>query len=456
MQIWFRLFFSVVALCVFVFSASNAANAGGPQPQLTQYFATLPFRETPFSTLKGIHPISAEEARTRKHFKFEYDTEGRPVRVSFMQGERVVNLNNSANYYFFAPQLRIEYGAKTETRSFFDKHGNRIAVSGDVFQELYRLDERGYRRSLEFYDVDGKPAENSWGVARYEWTLLDDGSVVEKRYGFDGELAELRDGFPFYEVRFQYGPNGWLALMQNYGTESELTMNELNAAQDRLEYAENGDLLSWNVLDVDGNYSVGNGPGVAKGVIERNAEGYEIIERYENAKGEPITNNYGFSYTRKLNDRFGNQIEGSNYSLDGSQLMNSEGRGYAGWRAIYDENGRNRIMLEFFDVERQRIVRGDRGYYTIRFVFDESDNEIAVHYEGVNGELVNANDTGLAKIERDYDSRNRLTETRYLDKNGTLVNHARTGYAVEKLTYGDDHGVPDSVTRHLANGETIE
>lgn len=451
----FCLFLSVFALFAAGFFGSNVASASSPEPVLTQYFATLPFRETPFSTLKGVHQISVEEAKTRKHFRFEYDADGRPLQVSFMQGAKVVDLNDSANYYFFAPQLKIKYGANTETRSFFDKHGNRIVVTGDVFQELYHMDERGYRRSLEFYGVDGKNVENSWGVARYEWMLLDDGTVVEKRYGFDGELAELRGGFPFYEVHFHYGPKGWLALMQNYGLEGKLTMNKLNAAQDRLEYAANGDLLSWNVLDVNGNYSVGNSPGVAKGVMVRNAEGYEIIERYENEKGERITNNYGFSYTRKVNDRFGNRIEASNYTLDGSQLMNSEGRGYAGWRAMFDENGRNRILLDFIDVERQRTVRGDRGYYTIRFEFDENDNEIAVYYEGANSKLVNANDTGVAKIERDYDKRNRLTETRYLDKDGALVDHASAGYAVEKRTYGDDHGVPESVTRYKASGKAV-
>ncbi|MBI1392693.1 MAG: hypothetical protein GC152_08135 [Alphaproteobacteria bacterium] len=456
MQILFRLLLLAGALGAMITSGADANGKSADQAQPAEYFATLPFRETPFSPLKGIHRISAEEARTRKHFRFEYDAEGRPTQVSFMQGERAVSLNDSADYYFFAPRLKIEYGAKTETRAFFDKHGNRIAVNGDVFQEVYRLDERGYRRSLEFYNVDGDPVENSWGIARYEWSLLDDGSVAEKRYGINGELAQLRSGFPFFEVRFHYGPYGWLALMQNYGVNGRLTMNELNAAQDRLEYAANGDLLSWNVLDVDGNYSVGNGPGVARGILERSAEGYEIVERYENADGEPIANSYGFSYTRKVNDRFGNRIEASNFTLDGRQLMISEGRGYAGWRATYDDDGRNRTKIEFFGAERRPVIRGDRGYFAIRFEYDESDNEIAVYYEGANGEPVNSNDAGVAKIERNYDNRGRLTRTRHLDKTGTLVNHANAGFAVEERTYDDAHGVPETVARYSANGELIE
>lgn len=456
-----RPFSAAAAFALLTFFATVAPGAAGQdtaarkESPAAQYYSTLPFRETPYSELRGIHPMTANDAKTRKHFRFVHDKFGRVTKVSFMQGHDVIDLNDSANYYFFASEVRIEYGADTETRTFFDKHGNRITVSGDVFQELYRLDERGYRRSLEFYGVDGKPVENSWGVARYEWTLLNDGTVIEKRYGFDGALKELRGGFPFFEVRFHYGPNGWLALMQNYGLEGELTMNDLNAAQDRLEFAANGDLHSWNVLNVEDEYSVGNGPGVARGVLERDANGYEIVERYENEKGEPIANAYGFSYTRKANDRFGNRTEASNYTLDGSKLLAIDGRGYAGYRAIFDEAGRNRIAIEFFDEKRKPTMRDGRGYYRIRSKFDENDNEVETSYEDLSGKLVNRLDGGFAKIERDYDARGRLTETRFVDKDGVLVNHARAGYAVEKQTYGE-HGVVASVTRLTADGKTVE
>ena len=45
MQILFRLLLSIVAFSVIALSGLNAANKSGHQPQLTQYFATLPFRE---------------------------------------------------------------------------------------------------------------------------------------------------------------------------------------------------------------------------------------------------------------------------------------------------------------------------------------------------------------------------------------------------------------------------
>lgn len=439
---------SIFAVLLAAIASLATAHAAPAQ----RFFATMPFAETPFTDVTGIHPMSEVEAQTRKHFRFTYDAEGRVTRVAFMQGDEVVALNDSANYYFFAPQLVISYEEGIERRQFLDIHGNRITVAGDVFEEEYEFDARGYRKQLTFKGMDGQPVANSWDVVRYEWQLLDDGELIEKRYRFDGELAELRGGFPFYEVRFQFGPNGFLSLMRNFGLESELAMNSMNAAQDRLEYNAAGDLLSWNVLDVEGRYSRGNGPNVARGLLERDSRGYEIAEHYQDEHGNPIENAYGFAFTRKKNDRFGNLVEATNHELGGGALMVSSSRGYAGYRAIFDEAGRNRLVVEFFDANREPVVRAGRSYARIRSEFDAHDNEIATNYEDMDGALVNREDTGFARIERDYDERGRLVESRFLDAQGQLVDHSRAGYAVERRTYGD-HGVAVMMVRLTADGE---
>ncbi|MEM9616906.1 MAG: hypothetical protein AAF936_03005 [Pseudomonadota bacterium] len=436
-------------------NAALSPSLANSEPSFTQYFANLPFRETPFSPLVGTHAITEKEAKTRKHFRFEYDAQRRPIRVAFMQGEKVVGLNDNANYYFFAPKLEISYDENTETRVFFDKHDNRIAVTGDVFREVYQLDERGYRHSLEFFNHHGDPVENSWGVARYEWTLLDDGEVIEKRFNFKNELQELRSGFPFYEVRFHYGPDGWLALMQNYGHEGRLTLNDLNAAQDRLDYAANGDLLSWNVLDENGKPSRGNGPGVARGILERNEYGYDVVERYENEHGEPIKNAYGWSYSYSTYDRFGNYVDRTNYALDRKTLLKVDNRGYAGYAYTYDRHGRNRLLITFFDENRLPARREGRGYYAIRSVYDNNDNEIETRFETANGKLINREDTGFAIVKRTFDSRGRLLQRSYHDTAGEIVNHRVTGIAIEEYVYGD-YGIALSTTRYASDGAKLE
>ena len=419
-----------------------------------QYFAALPFRETPFAPLVGVHPMSAAEAAKRNHFRFEYDRRGRPVRVSFRLGDELRDLNDTANYYFFSPLLEIEYGRDRETRRFFDRRGNRIAADGDVFEEVYTIDARGYRRALQFYDMAGAPAENSWGVARYEWNILDDGAVIEKRFDLEGDQAQLRANFPFFELRLHYGPGGWLSLMQNYGHEGALAMNALNAAQDRLEYAANGDLLAWNVLDTDGAAARGNGPDVARGIIGYDKHGYATSERYEDETGAPIESAYGWAHTKAKYDAFGNRIERANYSLDGKRLKVSVSRGYAGYRAIFDANGLYRKRIEFFGAAGEAAARRGRGYARISFVHDSQGNETAVRYEDDKGALVEREDTGFAVIKRAFDDRGRLVETRFTNAAGELVDHLRDGYAIERREYGE-HGTPRATRRFTKDGVAL-
>ena len=453
----------VLAVSLITASAVASAMAGDRRPTLPvqpsvfppQYFAVLPFRETPFAPLVGAHRITADEARTRNHFRFEYDSQGRPIRVAFMLGEHVRDLNDTANYYFFAPVVEIHYGPGTETRTFFDRNGNRVNADGDVFREEYLLDERGYRRALRFFDAEDKPSTNSWDVSRYEWTIQEDGAVVEERYDPEGKPRELRPGVPFYRVRFRYGPAGWLAVMQNIGPDGEPKMNALNAAQDRLEYTADGDLLSWNVLDDTGALSSGNGPGVARGILEKNEHGYDVSERYENEKGEAVPSAYGWSFDRTRYDDFGNYAERANHTLDGSTLLLSDERGYAGYRYEYDSSGLDRTLLAFFDEERQPVERKGYGYEQIRFEYDGRGNRTRVRFENSNGVLVDRSDNGVAVIEHDYDAKGRRIETRHRNRLGELVSDRKTGVAIEKLEYGP-HGFPRSVRRFNEQAEAVE
>ncbi|WDI30970.1 hypothetical protein PUV54_13500 [Hyphococcus flavus] len=459
----FRTRASFIALfsCLVAFVAPAAAAADTrllpvrEDAVFVDYFATLPFRETPFAPLSGIHRLTEADAAQRNHFRFEYDRKGRPIRVAFMLGDLVREVNDAANYYFYTPVVEISYGPSTETRIFFDKHGNRINANGDVFREQYTLDKNGYRKELTFYDHKDEPSANSWGVVRYEWSILDDGEVIEKRFDTEGNLAPLRASLPFYETRLHYGYAGWLSVMRNYGLEGKLVLNELNAAQDMLEFNANGDIMSWNVLDVNGDLIDGNSPRIARGIMEKNEFGYDISERYENAAGERVMNAYGRTYNKTTYDEFGNYLERGNYTLDGSSLLINEQRGYAGFRYEYDPSGHNRISLELFDENKKGVANATSGFARVEYDYDQQGNMIEIRFLTTDGVLMDRNDTGLAIIQHEYDSRGRRIETRYLNAKGVLTNDARTSIAVTRREYGD-HGVPTRVTNYNADMELVE
>ncbi len=50
------------------------------QPENVSYFRSLLFSETPWDTESGVHPITAEEAKTINNYKLTYDENKRLVR----------------------------------------------------------------------------------------------------------------------------------------------------------------------------------------------------------------------------------------------------------------------------------------------------------------------------------------------------------------------------------------
>ncbi|WP_375202251.1 hypothetical protein [Hyphococcus sp.] len=177
----------------------------------TAYFTALPFRESPFADLRGVHPIMRAKAMAQNHFRFEYDGEGRPIRVTFLLGDTPRPLNDHTdNFFFQTPRVDIFYEEGRETRRFFDEHGNPAKMRG-VFREVYELDHLGYRQRLTFYNSDGERIENSWGIAEYVWVIEKDGLVIEDHFNLAGEVVPKRPNLPFMRLRLHYGPAGWLA-----------------------------------------------------------------------------------------------------------------------------------------------------------------------------------------------------------------------------------------------------
>ena len=446
--------FALALLALGLMAQAHARADCPADPIAPRYYAALPFRETPYAPLVGVHPMPASEAAVRNHYMFEFDGCGRVVRVRFRLGDTVRDLNDTAGYYHYAPVVEIAYEPGREIRHFFDRHGNPIRVSGDVFTEIFTLDEQGFRASLSFRDAQGAPVANSWGVVRYEWTRHADGVVEEVRLDADGTLMPIRPHFPFYRLHLHYGAEGWLAVMRNVDAAGQPVMNALNAAQDRLEFNAAGDLLSWNVLDADGQRAVGNGPAVAQGIIERDAHGYEIVERYADETGAPMHNSYGYGYTRAAYDAFGNRIERANYSLDGTRLVARE-TGYAGFRYVYDASGLLRTAIELFDENRAPAARLDQGWARAEYRHDAQGNIVSIRYFDAAGAPMARTDNGVAQIVQTHDARGRMTERQYRDLSGALVADPRTGIARTLHTYSD-YGFPDHTAHYDAEGAEVE
>jgi len=398
------------------------------------YYAHMAFRETAFADLRGIYPISAEQSDKRNHYRIVYDTHGRPVEISFRLGDEIRDLNVSRTALTFTPVIRIEYRDGMEIRKFFDRFMNPTLANG-VFREVYPLDADGNRASLRFYDVEDKRIESNWGIYSYEWTVDRRGTVTETRSDNHGEPVSIRPHFPFYCLKLHYDQRGLLALMENYGkTCKELTLNNLNAAQDKLQYNGSGGFYAWNVYDAQEDRSVGNGPMVARGIMERDDMGHTTREYYEDVEGNIMTSSYGWTDTYASFDEFGNMVARFNHDATGKRANNAL-LGYSGYIANYDENGEHRTNLTYQNADGSPATHLTRGYHSVKTEYDDNGNRARSRFEDSAGNPVNDKGFCAAAIEYSYDDRNRRTSMRLFDEKGKPARHCDEGWHEKTYHY---------------------
>lgn len=387
--------------------------------QHTAYYASLPLRESPYPKYQGIVPLSENEAMARNHYRFEYDSRNRPVSVSFWHQNMLIAPNHTANYFFQAAIQRIAYKPGKEIVTFYDRFNNPMTLTGGVVREVYTLNERGKRTSLHFEDANGNKVENRWGIAHYEWEVQRDGSVVENRYGLNGEAKSLRPGFPFNRIRLYYEPNGMLALMQNIDEDLKLVNNETGVAQDRLQFDEEGKWYGWNVLDASNQLKEGNGPNVAKGINIPDEFGYETSVRYEDRSGNARKGSYGFWRGLRSYDAYGNYDITWFEDQFGKPALNDQTQFcYADY--TWDAEGLNLLSIAFLGVNKEPVLRRG-GYHRQLREYDASGLLVKLSYLGLDGQLINRADNGVAYMLYEYDDRNRRTVSKRYSKDGNQL-----------------------------------
>jgi hypothetical protein len=216
--------------------------------------------------------------------------------------------------------------------------------------------------------------------------------------------------------------------MENYGKScEELTLNNMNAAQDKLQYNASGGIYAWNVYDAQENRSVGNGPMVARGIMERDGLGHTTREYYEDADGKIMTNAYGWTNTYATFDEFGNMVGRFNHDADGRRTNNPL-LGYSGYVIVFDDSGKHRRSLTYQNAHGSPATHSTRGYHSVKTEYDDEGNRVRSRFEDSSGNLTPHKGFCAAVFEYSYDDSNRLVSMRLLDEKLMPARHCEEGW----------------------------
>ena len=409
------------ALILYSCHADNKMHSGNEEAgHLTEYYSTIPLRESPYAFFQGIVRLSKEEAMTRNHYRFIYDNLFRLESISFWSGDKLRRPNHTANYFFTAPMQKIEYADKKEIITYYDRFGNPIKQRG-AHKSVYSLDKNGRRVALHYEDNKGIIIENSWGISNYIWNHQNDGSIIESRYDLAGNLKPLRPHFEFFRIRLYYEQNGVLALMQNIDEKGVLRENNSGVAQDKLLFDKDGRWLGWTVLNAKNQVHRGNGPNVAKGINIPDQYGYETSIRYEDIDGSSIINSHGFWGGKRFYDNYGNYKSTQFIDSLGNPGINKQ-TGYCYAVYTWDDKGINLLKYELLDVNKQPVLHKKRGYAKTVYEYNEFDQTTMISYFGKNGEKINRKDNGVSYIIRSYNENHTRKKSVSYNKSNEILN----------------------------------
>ena len=72
------------------------------QVKKSEYFWSMPFRESPYQQTKGINPMTAEEAQTFNHYRLDYDQNQRLTQITFGIGDK---LKDPSHHWYTEPSF---------------------------------------------------------------------------------------------------------------------------------------------------------------------------------------------------------------------------------------------------------------------------------------------------------------------------------------------------------------
>lgn len=356
------LFRSLLVLLLYI--GSNVAIA-----QKTNYYRHLVFRETPFSDIKGIHPIDKEISKKETHYRFVYDAQNRLIEVSHRLGDFIINQNdNWDTFIWFSSKMTINYTKNQEIRHFYNRLDEKVEAHGKMYKAVFNLNSDGKRTAMKIYDKEGKPSENAWGIHQYQWTIHGNGHVIEKRFNLKKEPKTIRPDFTFFTVRLEFGNDDILDFVYHLDDDGNIINNSMKAGMDRIVYDQEGNFSRWMVFDKNLNPVEGNAPEFAIGEHLYDAKGNKVELRGFDVIGKPKAMPTGVARVLNTYDKYNNQTEVKVLDLEGNILQ------YI--KREYSKDGRRIEWWKHLDANGNLAMIPQANYAAVKFEYD-ADGKMA-------------------------------------------------------------------------------
>lgn len=376
----------------------------------------------------------------------EYNAGGKLTRQSFLGADSLPTLHKDLKY----SSLRQEY----------DRNGNV--------------------KSVEYFDVDGKPAFDAKHISKIEMTYDNRRKrLTEEYFGPDGEPVTSTNHY--HKVEYKYDSRGNLAEMRYFDVNGRPTADEYDVATYRFSHNARGEVTREEYLDKYGRPAVSSNEncGCELLCLEYDHRGNISTARRCRADGtlmRPELTSTALSPREEYEyDEKGNRVRIVCYDTDGSKSRIS---GYCVAESAYDNLGR-RLSTTFYDADGHTIggpnffARFSTEYITpdstATAYYDNNLRHIVtmtevkangrvkriIYTDSIGGLMMYVNPTfyyrPFAMMVRTYDLRGNNIRTDYYGADGRLLS-GDAGHASDIMAYDDRGRLVEAITVDAEGG----
>lgn len=400
----------------------------------------------------GLQNVPAGDADNVYGIRYSYDKHGHKIEEQFLGADGQPTSNGiglSIKQYGFDEDdnwCEVRYLNVEKGPSHDGSNCSLVKIESD---------EWGNRVRERYYTLDGEPSiRTDWGCAGFSYQYDDDGHRIKQTcLGLDDTPIVCRKGFAIQQ--FQYDENGYVSQISFYGAdENPANMMMDGDSWSRIDFVNNprGLTLERLYFDEEGKPSE-TIHGYCKTVMAYDSLGNQIMEGYQDEKGNYVLSDGLYAKINISYDKFGHVTSLGYFGVDDKPTVNEDG--ISSIHAEYSRQGAL-VKMSYHDTQNNLVIGS--GYYSSRtwdyddvgnvktWQFFDTEGQLTNNSEGVaRSEFVYDNNTNFKIAAKDYNNKGTLLSARYMsyDKRGNIVKdyvvtstgQLKQGTAVEHVEY---------------------
>ncbi len=327
-----------------------------------KYYANLTGVVSPYLDYTPQGELTRQQADSiGRYYAFIYQ-KGKLTEINFFKRNQP-----SSQSYFRTHQVKYAYEKDLMSRSYYNETGNKAFMwrhyyqGGNIHREIFKLDHDLHKSSLLLEDTLGRQITSGEGVAKFTWTLLENGPVLQCHFDSLDQPTVFRKDIPFERL---------LLTIDNRGFSSSLTrVNALNQPEDhpiegyatlKLFFDDHGNELGWSHWDEQ--MQLVNLPhefGHSQWLYEKQYWSQELgvmksfTERYFDKDGAKVQNEDSIHQVIYLLNTAGDLASLSYYNIS-LEAQNHLSQGFFKAEIQYDAIG-NRLAIHKYDTQNQLV-----------------------------------------------------------------------------------------------------